>query len=77
MATKGGGEFFGEVGSFDEGYEFDAVVLDDSILPHPLDLNVRQRIERAVYLSLDLCGGIKEKYVCGEKIDMRGGGCNA
>ena len=45
-----------------------AVVLDDSILPHPLDLNVRQRIERAVYLSLDLCGGIKEKYVCGEKI---------
>ena len=76
MATKGGGEFFGEVGSFDEGYEFDAVVLDDSILPHPLDLNVRQRIERAVYLSLDLCGGIKAKYVCGEKIDMRGG-CNA
>ena len=51
MATKGGGEFFGEVGSFDEGYEFDAVVLDDSILPHPLDLNVRQRIERAfIYL---------------------------
>lgn len=70
MATKGGGEFFGEVGSFDEGYEFDAVVLDDSILPHPLDLNVRQRIERAVYLSLDLCGGIKAKYVCGEKIDL-------
>ena len=73
MATKGGGEFFGETGSFDKGYEFDAVVLDDSILPHPLDLNVRQRIERAVYLSLDICGGMKEKYVCGEKIDMRGG----
>ncbi|MFR9190595.1 MAG: amidohydrolase family protein, partial [Anaerotruncus massiliensis (ex Togo et al. 2019)] len=30
LGTKGGGEFFGKVGSFEEGYEFDAVVLDDS-----------------------------------------------
>lgn len=68
MATKGGGEFFGNVGSFEEGYEFDALVLDDSILAHPLALNLRQRLERSVYLSLDLCGGIKEKYVRGNKV---------
>ena len=68
MATKGGGEFFGKVGSFEEGYEFDALVLDDSILAHPLELNLRQRIERSIYLSLDMCGGIKEKYVCGNRI---------
>ena len=32
MATKGGGRFFGRVGSFEPGYAFDAVVLDDSAL---------------------------------------------
>jgi guanine deaminase len=68
MATKGGGEFFGKVGSFEEGYEFDALVIDDSILAHPLELNLRQRIERSIYLSLDICGGIKEKYIKGKKI---------
>jgi guanine deaminase len=68
MATKGGGEFFGKVGSFEEGFEFDALVLDDSILAHPLELNLRQRLERSIYLSLDLCGGIIEKYTQGKKI---------
>lgn len=29
MATKGGGAFFGKVGSFEPGYEFDAVVCDE------------------------------------------------
>ena len=41
---------------------------DDSILTHPLNLNLRQRLERSIYLSLDLCGGIKEKYIQGNKI---------
>ena len=68
MATKGGGEFFGKVGSFEEGYEFDALMLDDSILAHPSELNIRQRIERSIYLSLDMCGGIKEKYIQGNKV---------
>jgi len=67
MATKGGGEFFGKVGSFEKGYEFDAIILDDSIVPTPSDLTIRQRLERAVYLSLDT-NGITEKYVNGEKI---------
>lgn len=67
MATKGGGEFFGKVGSFEDGYEFDALVLDDSVLKAPNDLNIRQRIERAIYLSLDL-NGIVAKYAAGRKI---------
>lgn len=67
MATKGGGEFFGKVGSFEDGYEFDAIVLDDSVLKAPNDLNIRQRIERAIYLSLDL-SGIVAKYAAGRKI---------
>ncbi len=43
MATKGGGEFFGKVGSFEEGYEFDAVVLDDIRLEHPQPLDVKKQ----------------------------------
>ena len=67
LATKGGGAFFGKVGSFEEGYEFDAVVLDDSVLPHPQSLNLSERMERAVYLGLDE-KNIIAKYVQGRKI---------
>ena len=67
LATKGGGAFFGKVGSFEEGYEFDAVIMDDSVLPHPQELNLAQRMERAVYLGLDE-KRVTAKYVAGEKI---------
>ena len=67
LATKGGGEFFGKVGSFEEGYEFDAVVMDDSVLPHPQSLNLAERAERAVYLGLDE-KNITAKFVAGRKI---------
>ena len=67
LATKGGGEFFGKVGSFESDYEFDAIVLDDSCLEHPQELNILQRLERAVYLSLDT-QGICAKYVDGNQI---------
>ena len=65
MATRGGGEFFGKVGAFDEGYEFDAIVIDDSALPHPQELTLSQRAERAVYLGGDI-KGLKAKYCRGE-----------
>lgn len=67
MATKGGGAFFGQVGSLEEGYEFDAIVLDDSPLSHPQALTVLQRLERAAYLSLDLLG-LHAKYVAGKQL---------
>ena len=67
LATKGGGSFFGKVGSFEEGYEFDAIVMDDSVLPHPQTLNLAERMERAVYLGLD-SKKISAKYVRGKKI---------
>lgn len=66
MATKGGGAFFGKVGSFEEGYEMDAVVLDDSRLKTPLDLNIRQRLERMIYFSDDR--EIFAKYVKGKQL---------
>ena len=67
LATKGGGKFFGKVGSFEFGYEFDAIVMDDSILPHPQSLNLAERMERAVYLGLDT-KNINAKFVAGRRI---------
>ena len=67
LATQGGGKFFGKVGSFETGYEFDAVVMDDSVLAHPQPLNLAERMERAVYLGLD-GKGIGAKFVAGRKI---------
>ena len=67
LATKGGGAFFGKVGSFEEGYDFDAVVMDDSLLLHPQSLTLAERMERAVYLGLDE-KNITAKFVAGTKI---------
>ena len=66
MATKGGGAFFGKVGSFEPGYEFDAVVLDDSRLKHPQPLDIRSRLERMIYLADER--EIRAKYVKGKEI---------
>ncbi len=69
LATKGGGSFFGKVGSFEEGYEFDALVFDDSRIRHPQKLSLPERLERLVYLGGDRrC--MKEKYVRGTQIDL-------
>lgn len=67
LATKGGGSFFGKVGSFEPGYEFDAVVLDDSVVPHPRPMTLPERLERAVYLGLDR-DAICAKYIRGTEI---------
>ena len=66
MATIGGGSFFGKVGSFEKGYEFDAVILNDENLPYPQEFTPLQRLERLVYLSDDR--NIIGKYVAGTKI---------
>ena len=66
LATMGGGAFFGKVGSFQPGYAFDAVVLDDSSLDHPQELTLRARLERMVYLADDR--NVRAKYVAGNRI---------
>ena len=65
MATAGGGRFFGKVGLFEEGYAFDAVVIDDSTNRNLRSFSALERIERCAYL-----GGAKvtEKYVDGHKV---------
>lgn len=66
MGTKGGGSFFGKVGSFEAGYEFDALVLDESRIRHPQKLSVKDRLERYLYLASDQ--EILHKYVGGTKL---------
>ena len=66
MATIGGGSFFGKTGSFEKGYELDAVVLDDSSLPSPRSLPPLPRLERLI--SLSDSSNIIQKFVCGNSI---------
>lgn len=68
LATAGGGEFFGKVGVFEKGYEFDAVIVDDCNLQYPRHLSVRERIERGIYNFGKL--KIVDKYVSGNKIRL-------
>lgn len=66
MGTKGGGSFWGKVGSFEPEYEFDAVVLDDTSIKGTLNFSLEQRLERLIYLSTNQ--NIIAKYVNGISI---------
>lgn len=66
LATKGGGEFFGKVGSFEAGYLFDAVVIDDAPLRSPKKFTLAERLERIVYLGDER--HIAAKYVEGKAV---------
>ena len=52
IATKSAGSFFGKVGSFEPGYEFDALVIDDGVL-YPSEYSLLHRLERFIYLGDD------------------------
>lgn len=65
LATKGGGSFFGMVGSFEPGYTFDALVVDDSYLNYS-NYNLLERLERYIYLGDDR--DIKHRFCDGQEI---------
>ena len=69
LATVGGGSFFGFVGKFEEDYEFDALVVDDSALHGPRDLTLSERLERCVHLGAEGARLVR-KYVGGREIDL-------
>lgn len=64
IATKSAGAFFGKVGSFEQGYDFDALVIDDKELNHD-NYSLLHRLERYIYLGDDrqivhrFCRGIE------------------
>jgi guanine deaminase len=65
IATKSAGSFFGKVGSFEPGYEFDALVINDSDLNHD-DYSLLHRLERFVYLGDDR--QIEHRFCCGKEV---------
>lgn len=52
LATKSGGSFFGKVGSFEVGYEFDALLINDDYLNYD-NFALEHRIQRFIYLGDD------------------------
>lgn len=67
LATLGGGAFFGKVGSFEEGYAFDALVLNEEELPHWSEFDPKQRLERFAYLEQGR-NSLQAKFIAGRKI---------
>lgn len=67
LATKGGGEFFGKVGSFEEGYEFDALIIDDTNLFDVNDRTLEERVQKYIYLGDDR--NIVDRYVAGNRLE--------
>ena len=65
IATKSAGSFFGKVGSFEPGYEFDALVIDDDVL-YPDEYSLPHRLERFIYLGDDR--QIVHRFCRGEEI---------
>ena len=65
MATNKGGSFFGKVGAFEENYEFDAIVLDESMIKNGKEFNESERLERFIY---NKNGNIEAKFIRGNKI---------
>jgi len=68
MGTRGGGHFFGQVGSFDIGYELDALILDDRELSDAGVLSIQERLERVIHQFDDKL--IQQKYVCGTPVAL-------
>ena len=67
LATKGGGDFFGNVGSFEEGYDFDALVIDDTKEDTFKYLSLEERLQKFIY-SGDY-KKIKVRYVNGNIVN--------
>ena len=65
IATKSAGSFFGKVGSFEPGYEFDALVINDSVL-YPSEYSLLHRLERFIYLGDDR--QIEHRFCRGKEI---------
>lgn len=65
MGTKGGGKFFGKVGSFEPGYEFDGLVISDE-QEQGEERSIMERLERFIYTGDH--SNIVARYVAGREI---------
>lgn len=67
LATKGGGSFFGKVGSFEQGYEFDALIIDVESLNVGKSLTIEEKLQK--YLYIGTSDNIIHRYVRGIRIE--------
>lgn len=67
MATRSGGRYFKNVGTFEEGYCFNALVIDDSNM-FGENLNPVERLERFCYAGDDR--NICMRYILGKEIEI-------
>ena len=65
LATKSGGKCFGKVGSFEEEYEFDALVIDDSKIQTGMKHSLIERLERFIYTGSNEC--IVKRFISGKE----------
>jgi guanine deaminase len=74
LGSAGGGSFFGKLnhgevgpaGSFEPGWDFDALIIDDGVFTFLVKRNLRDRLERVVHLSDSR--NILQKYVRGVSV---------
>ena len=66
MATRSGGRYFKNVGAFEEGYCFNALVIDDSRM-YGEDITPVERLERFCYSGDDR--NIRMRYILGEEVE--------
>ena len=65
MASNLGGSFFGKVGVFEKDYEFDALVLDETLIKNARNFDEAERLERFIYHK---DSKIFSKFIKGNKI---------
>ncbi|MPN34953.1 hypothetical protein SDC9_182447 [bioreactor metagenome] len=64
MATKGGGNFFGQVGSFEPGYCLDALVIENKMFGR--ELSVAETLQHFIYTGTP--SNIVATYIGGKRI---------
>ena len=70
MGTRSGGRLFGNVGAFEPGWAFNALVIDDGAMPMPqAGLTPVERLERFCYCGDDRW--IRARYIQGEEIRVQ------
>ena len=69
MGTRSGGRLFGQIGAFEPGWAFNALVIDDNAMPMPkAGLAPAERLERFCYCGNDRW--IRARYIQGEEIKV-------
>lgn len=67
LATKGGGEYFGNVGSFEKGYDLDMLVVESDYLTNQRGITILEKLQKFIYSGDDRM--IIARYCQGEKLN--------